>query len=135
MYKSPRRYILTPSRKRLGKAVARKFNRSIIEECLAHEGIKKHLLQKLTQLLRREIVLEDIELSALNSYFDSESRAELLHKYQWYQSRSFVEFWSWYSLARCIMVGEHGQLIHQPPLKTILSLVLYAGHSEKQKYV
>ena len=54
-YKSPRRYTFTPKRKKLGKAVARGFNRSIIRECFSNITTKKELYWKLVQLLRREI--------------------------------------------------------------------------------
>ena len=45
-----RTHILTPKRKRLGKAVARKSNKSIAEECMKSQEVRKYVI-----ILRHEL--------------------------------------------------------------------------------
>ena len=50
-----RTHILTPKRKRLGKAVARKSNKSIAEECMKSQEVRKYVIIQLGVLLRHEL--------------------------------------------------------------------------------
>ncbi len=52
-----RKYILTPCRKRLGKAVARRSKSTVAAEVLKDPITKKYVLQRLGVNLRRELAL------------------------------------------------------------------------------
>ena len=54
-YKSPKRYILTPRRKKFGKAVARGFNSSLVGECLKQARTRKYLFQKLVHMIQQDM--------------------------------------------------------------------------------
>lgn len=148
-YKSPRRYILTPRRKRLGKAVARGFNRSVIEECLANEKIKKHLLRKQTQLLQKE--MKKMCSHEVNSVLLNKS-SKALGRFTW---KSLIDELSvnapllFHILQGCTMtrtprnnriatIGICATILlrfrhrNMNLVQRILSLILYAGHSGKQ---
>lgn len=54
-YKKPRTYYLTPKRKRIGQAVARRCNKAIAGECLKEPLIRKYIIEKVGKILRMEL--------------------------------------------------------------------------------
>ena len=55
-YKKPRTFTLTPSRKRLGKALARGSRRVVAIECLKDPTTRRHILKKIGILVRNEMI-------------------------------------------------------------------------------
>lgn len=148
-YKSPRRYILTPKRKKLGKAVARGFNRSIIRECFSNSTIRKQLFWKLVQLLRKEI--KNMCSEKVNSLLLDKSPGAI-SEFSWEKLKN--ELSSNAPTLFCILQGCTKTKVprsnrdatigicaaillrfHYPKIslvQRIISIVLYAGHSAKQ---
>ena len=54
-YKQPRSFTLTPSRKRIGKAVARSSKKAIAQECFKDPVTTKYVLDHLCGIIRREM--------------------------------------------------------------------------------
>ena len=54
-YARSKTFKLTPSRKHLGKAVARRSKKTIAVECMKDAGIKKHILKLVGNIVRAEI--------------------------------------------------------------------------------
>lgn len=52
-YKKPRNFILTPSRKHMGKALARGKRKSVAAECIKDPVAKKYIIKKIGVLLRK----------------------------------------------------------------------------------
>ena len=44
-YKRPRTFLLTPQRKHLGKAVARRSKKAIAAECMKDQAVQKHIVK------------------------------------------------------------------------------------------
>ena len=148
-YKSPRRYILTPKRKKLGKAVARGFNRSIIRECFSNTTTKKELYWKLVQLLRREI--KNMCSEKVNSLLLDKSSGAL-SEFSWEKLKNELSSNAptlFCILQGCTMtkvprsnrdatIGICAAILlrfHYPKMslvQRIISIVLYTGHSAKQ---
>ena len=148
-YKSPRRYILTPKRKKLGKAVARGFNHSIIRECFSNTTTKKELYWKLVQLLRREI--KNMCSEKVNSLLLDKSSGAL-SEFSWEKLKNELSSNAptlFCILQGCTMtkvprsnrdatIGICAAILlrfHYPKMslvQRIISIVLYTGHSAKQ---
>ena len=75
-----RTHILTPKCKRLGKAVARKSNKSIAEECMKSQEVRKYVIIQLCVLLRRE--LKTLCSDSTNSLLRSNLLQEK-HEFHW----------------------------------------------------
>ena len=50
-----RTYCLTPSRKKMGKAVARGSRISIATQCLSDEDVSKHIIKKVCRMIQSEV--------------------------------------------------------------------------------
>ena len=72
-YKKPQRYVLTPSRKHLGKAVARGTRVSVAKECLKDPVTKKYIMKRIGMLVRNELIFmcSDTTNSILRQQFSS----------------------------------------------------------------
>ena len=147
--KKPIRYVLTPRRKKIGKAVARRFNTSVVDECLKQPETRQSLLKKLLQLLRKELkemcsdgaksILQDKSARALGSFTWKNLTDELaLHApillhilcgctitRKPRDNRSAV-------IGLCASILLHYRLPKMSLVQRILSIVLYSGHSAKQ---
>ena len=55
-YRKPKRYLLTPTRKHLGRAVARRSHKKIAYECFDDPAIRKHILRRIGQKIRKELI-------------------------------------------------------------------------------
>ena len=55
-YRKPKRYLLTPTRKHLGRAVARRSHKKIAYECFDDPAIRKHILRRIGQEIRKELI-------------------------------------------------------------------------------
>jgi len=51
------RFILTPSRKHIGRAAARNTKRALVTEVLKNEAYREDVLKKIGVLVRRELTL------------------------------------------------------------------------------
>ena len=54
-YKKPKRVILTPLRKRVGKAIARGSRKAVAEQCFKDPSTKKYLLEVFGREIRKDI--------------------------------------------------------------------------------
>ena len=147
-YKSPKRYILTPRRKKFGKAIARRFNSSVIDECLKQEDTRKNLFKKLINLLQEDI--RRMCSSKVNSILQNKT-ADALKQFSWDTvMKELVQHAPTllHVLRGCTFSKKNKDLINGTTcvcaaiimhlknqkmnmLQRILSLVLYAGHSAK----
>ena len=66
-YKKPKTYALTPTRKHIGKAVARGRRQSVAIECLKEPSTRKHLLKRIGMLVRNELIALCSDSSNSNS--------------------------------------------------------------------
>lgn len=67
--------MLTPSRKHIGKAVARRSKNTIVREMLKDPGTKSYVVKKIGILVRRELMLMCSE--RVNSILSSQSMSDL----------------------------------------------------------
>lgn len=147
-YKSPKRYILTPRRKRLGKAVARRFHSSVADECLKQSETRKVLFQKLVHLLRKDVkrmcsnevssVLQDKKAKALSDFTWQKLMVELAANaptlLQVLQGCTFTRTprknrVATIGMCAAILLRFRHQRMNL--VQRILSLILHAGHSAK----
>ena len=75
-YKKPRTYPLTPTRKHLGKAVARGSKKSVAIECLKDPATRKFLLKGIGVLVRNELKSMCMDSRSSISSENSDSRSE-----------------------------------------------------------
>ena len=145
-YNKPKTYVLTPSRKHLGKAVARKS-----QQVIAVETLKNPVTRRVLSLIGREIQ----EIKAMSSdKTHSILSTESLKEFEW---RTLLE--ELHTNAPVLVgilqaatktrvtrlnggaiVGMYASILmkHRNPkmnlLQKIVSLVLYSGHAFKQVY-
>lgn len=55
-YKKPKTYHLTPSRKRIGKSLARGSRCALVRECFKDEIVRKYIIKKVGNMVHHEIV-------------------------------------------------------------------------------
>ena len=55
-YKKPRTYALTPSRKHIAKAVARKSKQALVAECMKDTQTRGHILKRMGMVMRNELI-------------------------------------------------------------------------------
>lgn len=148
-YKPPKAYLLTPQRKRLGKAVARRSSKTVAKECLKNECSRNHTLNILCSSIYKEV----------KSIASTKVQSTLL-----YQSKQSITDFDWKQVeremaTRCPLLlkiltaatrtrSERANrtttivmclamiVKHRNPnvnlLQKIISLILYAGHCSKQ---
>lgn len=148
-YNKPKTYELTPSRKHIGKAVARGRRQSVAIECLKEHSTKRYPLKRIGMLVRNELVV--LCSDSTNSILRQQSVSEL-KEFNWKKLLSELEnkapiFLT--ILCECThtrrprsnrddVMGMCAAILlkHRFPkmslVQKIMSLVLYGGHSGKQ---
>lgn len=145
----PRTYTLTPSRKRMGKAVARGSRISIANQCLNDEDISKHVIKKICRMVRAE--MEVMCSDKVDSTLKHHSREELL-SFSWEKiynemqqhAPTFLEILLAATATRCPRPNQEAVIsmcsamickLRRPQMSAAqktLSLILYAGHASKK---
>ena len=150
--KKARTYNLTPSRKKVGKAVARGSKKAVINECMKDPTMQKYIILILGGRLRRELASMCSE--AANSILRQQS-SDAICEFSWgklhdeLEARaptflSLIEMCTHTRKPRCNRMGVVGMcavllLKHRfakmSLVQKVVSLLLYAGHSGKQAYM
>ena len=150
-YAASRTYILTPGRKRLGKAVARNSKQALAKECLKQPGTKEYILRGIGALIRNE--MKSMCSDRVNSLLRSTDIKDL-HEFTWDQLLTelrenapiFLRVLNAAIETRLPrrntsgVVGVCAAILLKHRFskmclgQKILSLILYAGHSSKQVY-
>ena len=138
--------MLTPTSKRLGKAVARKSDMVIAGECLKRPKLRNYIINKIGKLTRVELcsqknvsVLRDHSTDMLTSFSWDGFEAELLSTAPVFVSilRACTET-KQPRVNRTAVIGMCAALIlkhrfsEMSLIQKIISLVLYAGNSDKK---
>ena len=144
--------MLTPTSKKLGKAVARKSHMVIAGECLKMPKLRNYIINKIGKLTRVELcklcsqknisILRDHSKDMLISFSWNAFEAELLGTAPVFLSilRACTET-KQTRVNRTAVVGMCAALIlkhhfsEMSLIQKIISLVLYAGNSDKQVIV
>ena len=148
-YEKVKTYALTPTRKLIGKAVARGHRHSLAVECLKDPIIKRYLLKRIGVLVRNELryLCSDSASSILRS-----QRVTGLKEFSWEKLLNELKasapiFFSilcecthtrGHRLNEAAVVGMCAAIIlkHRYPMmclvQKVLSLILYAGHTGMQ---
>ena len=71
----PRRYLLTPSRKGIGKAVARGSRVSLALQCLEDERVRKHIIKRVGKIVMSEVA--KMCSNEVNSILKQQSKTKL----------------------------------------------------------
>ena len=146
--KQQKTYVLTPSRKHMGKAVARKSSMKLATECLQNASVCKYIIQRIGRMARTE--LKQLCL-AKQSILRSTSIDDIKH-FKWEMlfeelktsAPIFCSLLSSFTTTRkprnnqqpliCICGAiilkyrfKQMSLVHK-----IIGLILYAGHSSKK---
>ena len=76
-YKKPRRYLLTPSRKPVGKALARGSRKSLIDKSMKDCVVRKYVFMKASRIAHAEItaLCSDKQKSLLRKHSASDMKA------------------------------------------------------------
>ena len=144
--KKPRNYHLTPSRKKVGKAVARGSKKQVIGECMKDSKMQMYTIQLIGQQLRNE--LTSLCSEAANSTLRNQS-ADALRGFTWGKLHdelaaraptllTLLELCTYTRKPRMAVIGMCTVLLlkfrfHKMCLvQKIVSLLLYASHSGKQ---
>ena len=145
----PRNYHLTPSRKTVGRAVARGSKKQVVSECMKDPKMKMYTIELMGRQLRNELI--SLCSNATNSTLQNQS-ADALREFTWGKLHSELEARAPTLLSllqmcthtrkprhnRIAVIGMCVALLlklrfHKMCLiQKILSLLLYAGHSGKQ---
>ena len=148
-YKKTKSYILTPSRKNLGKFVARKSRNSIAIHCWKDLIIRRYILKALHITLRREICA--MCSNEADSLLKSQS-SESLPGFKWHQleaelsthaptlksllhacfSNKVARQNETYLVSFCAAMMFKQRRPSMSLLHKILSVILYSGHCSKQ---
>ena len=147
--RGPRSYNLTPSRKKMGKAIARGSRLSIATQCLNDEDISKHVIKKVGRMVHSEIVA--LCSDRVDSTLKHHSRDELLN-FKWgdiydelqQHAPILLEILLAATATNCARPNREALISmcaamicklrspHMNAAQKILSLILYAGHASKQ---
>lgn len=145
--KRSRMYKLTPSRKGLGKSLARRKPVAIARKCWNHKVIRKHILTAVCRQIRKELakMCSDSFVSCLRkSTFDSFEFISLINEMEVHAStlltilkgcfmkKSMVQP----SAIPCIGICAAIILKYRRPsmslVQKLISIILYSGHSSKK---
>ena len=144
-----RNYNLTPTRRHLGKAIAHGSKLSIALQCLKDKQIQKHIIRKISQLLRSEIV--KLCSHEVGSVLRQQSRESLMG-FTW---NKIIEEASQHAplllellkcctstkrpranrhsvISMCIAMLCKVRCNDMSSAHKVLSIILYSGHSSKQ---
>ena len=144
-YKQHRNYILTPSRKHLGKHIARGSKLAVARDCMEDPELRNHIVKKvgvrlqqeLANLCSSEVLLGDhsklasftwdLVLAAAKQH--APTLLEILQacssKKKAYQDRSKAV------IGMCIAILCKHRQCNMSLVQKILSIILYAGHCSK----
>ena len=139
---------MTPRRKKLGKAVARRFHSSVVEECLKQDETRRYLFQKLVRLLRKEVkrmcsdevksVLQSKAAKSLSEFSWgklinelSANAPTLLHVLQGCTITKAPRVNRTATIGMCAAILLQFRYRNMNLVQRILSLILHAGHSAK----
>lgn len=145
----PRIYTLTPSRKPIGKAVARGSRLSIASQCLNDEGVSKHVIKKICKIVHSE--MEALCSDRVDSTLKHHSREELL-SFSWgkiydemrQHAPTLLEILLAATATRCARPNREAVIslcsavickLRRPQMSAAqktLSILLYAGHASKK---
>lgn len=148
-YKKPKTYALTPTRKHIGKAVARGRRQSVAIECLKEPSTRKHLLKRIGMLVRNELIALCSDSS--NSILRQQCVSEL-KEFTWKKLLSELENKApvFLTILRecthtrrprsnrdavmgmCAAILLKHRFSNMSLVQKMMSLVLYGGHSGKQ---
>ena len=148
-YKKPYTYRLTPSRKHLGKAVARGSRYAIADECLSQPLTQKYVLKKIGVLVGKE--LRNMCSDSTRSVLKSQDTSDLC-EFTWHQViceldknapiflnlMNSMTYTTTQRANRSAVIGICAGILlkhrfsNMCLLQKLLSLILYAGHCGKQ---
>ena len=148
-YKRPRTFLLTPQRKHLGKAVARRSKKAIAAECMKDQAVQKHIVKLVGKMVHREIkkfcsdsansILKRDDPQCIKTFswesFSSEISkfAPVLKSILQATSKTGMSNTD-FNVVMCVCVAL--LLRNRNPrmnlIQKIISLLLYGGHSSKQ---
>ena len=148
-YKRPRTFLLTPQRKHLGKAVARRSKKAIAAECMKDHTVKKHILKSVGKLVHGEI--KKFCSDSANSILRRDD-PQCIKTFSWESFSSEISKFAPvmkgilqatckrrisrtdFNVVMCVCVAL--LLRNRNPrmnlIQKIISLILYGGHSSKQ---
>ena len=148
-YRMPRTFVMTPSRKRLGRAMARGSRKAVAVECLKEPTTRKHLLKRIGMLVRNELMSMCSERTS--SILSSQSVTDLweftweklLHELNMNAPVLLTILQECTNTRRprpnqnavigmCTVILLKHRFQKMSLVQKILSLILYAGHSGKQ---
>lgn len=147
--KEPRNYTLTPSRKKIGKAVGRGSKKAVICECMKISTMRKYIVQILGQKLRNELaslcsedansILREQSPDALTGFSWGKLHDELEARAPTFLS--LLEMCTHTRKPRCNRMAVIGmcavlllkfRFVKMSLVQKVVSLILYADHSGKQ---
>ena len=148
-YKKPRTYPLTPTRKHLGKAVARGSKKSVAIECLKDPATRKFLLKGIGVLVRNELksmcmdsrssILRNTATHDLKNFtWDtllneaSETAPVLLELLQQCTQTRRLRSNRHAVIGMCLSILLKQRYPKMSLVQRIITLILYAGHCGKQ---
>ncbi len=148
-YKKPRTYVLTPSRKHIGKAAARGSRKAVANESMKDPVTRRYILEKVGRILRSELaaMCADMTASVLRSQSVEDMKGftwDRLLNEQEVNAPVLLNILQSCTRTRklrpnrkaivgvCASIFLKHRFSKMSLLQRILSLVLYGGHSGKQ---
>jgi hypothetical protein len=145
----PKNYNLTPSRKKLGKAIARGSMLTVALKCVEDDRIRPHIVRKIGQLVKGEIV--NLCSKKVQSVLHSQSRESLMD-FKWEimieemckHAPILLEILKYCTstkrpranrrsvLVMCVAMLCKLRCSDMSLAHKVLSLILHAGHSSKK---
>ena len=148
-YTRPKSYKLTPSRKHIGKALARRSKKALALECMKNEGVKKYILQLVGKIVHTEMkefcsergdsVLQNRDPTLLKTFTwktvkrETTTHAPVLVKIlesTGIKGKNRPNFDAVVSV--CVALLARNRNPRMNLVSKVLSLILYAGHSAKE---
>lgn len=148
-YKTPKTFVLTPSRKHMAKAIARKSKKAVAAEALKDPVTKKYILKKLGNELAKEV--RGMASDSTNSILQSQN-PEHLKGFAW--EMLLNELSKFAPVLKSLLSSATSTRVHHSSTDAVIgmcaailikhrnsrmnlvqkinSLILYAGHSSKQ---
>ena len=129
---TPRKYVISPTRNRMAKAVARKNRMTVAKEVLTDPVTKKHVVVMLGKELASEV--RSMASDGANSILQSLNTRHL-KEFSW---NLLMDELSKFASTDCSIVGLCASILinHQNQkmnlVQKINSLILYAGHTSKE---
>lgn len=134
--------MLTPNRKRAGKALARRSSMTLANECLSNIKTREYTISGIGRIVRTEIKKMSTIQSILCSQSDEDLRSfkwddiytELKQKAPFflsisYKNKNYTKQSNSYNVYMCCNTFK---VSIQALLQKIISLILYSGHCSKK---